>query len=239
MMERYEMTQEIGPSICDASGKLSYAEAFGLFMDIASIHAEKLGIGLTAMAQKDLFWLTVKTQVNFIKRPRMLQNVTIKTWPERPDKMRGNRSYALQCGEDTIMTGKTEWAVINTQTHKLVPLEGIYPEGLNFATPSACEDPFARIADHFEGMEPYAEYRVRSTDIDVGGHMNNTAYVRAIMGSFSNAEWKAVHIHRIDVIFRASCYEGDLLQFYCKSAEGEKDIRIARGTETVLLARIQ
>ena len=29
MMEKYEMRRQIGPSICDASGKLSHAEAFG------------------------------------------------------------------------------------------------------------------------------------------------------------------------------------------------------------------
>lgn len=113
MMEKYEMRRQIGPSICDASGKLSHAEAFGLFMDIASFHAEQIGVGLGAMAQKDLFWLTVKTQVNFIRRPRMLQNVTLETWPEQPDKMHGNRSYIMRCGEDVVLTGKTEWAVIS------------------------------------------------------------------------------------------------------------------------------
>ena len=166
-MEKYEMRRQIGPSICDASGKLSHAEAFGLFMDIASFHAEQIGVGLGAMAQKDLFWLTVKTQVNFIRRPRMLQNVTLETWPEQPDKMRGNRSYIMRCGEDTVLTGKTEWAVINTATHKLVPLEGIYPAELRFENGTAAPEPFARIADHFEGIAPYDEYRVRSTDIDV------------------------------------------------------------------------
>lgn len=55
MMEKYEMRRQIGPSICDASGKLSHAEAFGLFMDIASFHAEQIGVGLGAMAQKNLF----------------------------------------------------------------------------------------------------------------------------------------------------------------------------------------
>ena len=81
MMEKYEMRRQIGPRICDASGKLSHAEAIGLFMDIASFRAAQIGVGLGAMAQKDLFWLTVKTQVNFIRRPRMLQNVTLETWP--------------------------------------------------------------------------------------------------------------------------------------------------------------
>lgn len=169
----------------------------------------------------------------------MLQNVTLETWPEQPDKMRGNRSYIMRCGEDTVLTGKTEWAVINTATHKLVPLEGIYPVELRFENVTAAPEPFARIADHFEGIAPYAEYRVRSTDIDVGGHMNNTAYVRMIMGSLSNEERKALPIRRMDVIFRASCYEGDVLSFRRKEMEDGLDIRVSRGEETVLLVRIR
>lgn len=239
MTEKYEVTREIGPSICDAAGKLSYAEAFGLFMDIATTHAEMLGIGLGAMAKKDLFWLTVKTQVNFIRRPAMLQNVSLQTYPEKPDKMRGNRSYILGSAGEVLMTGKTEWAVINTQTHKLVPLQGIYPAELCFDNESSCMEPFARIPDHFEGIEPYAEYCVRSMDIDVGGHMNNTAYARAVMGTFSVAELKSMNINRMDIIFRSSCYEGELLEFRRKQTENGLDIRVSRGGETVLLVRIQ
>ncbi len=239
MLERYEIIREIGPSICDFEGKLSYAEAFGLFMDIASTHAEMLGIGVKAMAQKNLFWLTVKTQINFIRRPSMLQGVSLQTYPEKPDKMRGNRSYILSSKGDTLMVGKTEWAVIDTKTHKLVPLQGIYPAELCFNNESSCMEPFARIPDHFEGIEPYAEYRVRSTDIDVGGHMNNTAYARAVMGPFSVAELKSMNINRMDIIFRSSCYEGERLDFRRKQTETGLDIRVSRGEETVLLVRIQ
>ena len=226
MLEKYEVMREIGPSICDFEGKLSYAEAFGLFMDIASTHAEMLGIGVKAMAQKNLFWLTVKTQINFIRRPSMLQGVSLQTYPEKPDKMRGNRSYILSSKGNTLMTGKTEWAVIDTKTHKLVPLQGIYPAELCFDNESSC-------------MEPYAEYRVRSTDIDVGGHMNNTAYARAVMGTFSVAELKSMNINRMDIIFRSSCYEGERLDFRRKQTETGLDIRVSRGEETVLLVRIQ
>ena len=121
-----------------------------------------------------------------------------------------------------------------------MPLEGIYPAELRFENGTAAPEPFARIADHFEGIAPpYAEYRVRSTDIDVGGHMNNTAYVRMIMSSLSNEERKALPIRRMDVIFRASCYEGDVLSFRRKETEDGLDIRVSRGEETVLLVRIQ
>ena len=41
-----------------------------------------------------------------------------------------------------------------------------------------------------------------------------------------------------DLTFRAPCYEGEKLDFYKKESEGVTDLRIARGDETVLLARI-
>lgn len=168
----------------------------------------------------------------------MLQDVTLETWPEQPDKMRGNRSYIMRCGEDVVLTGKTEWAVINTATHKLVPLEEFIRRSCTLKMgqrhQSLCPD-----CDHFEGIAPYAEYQVRSTDIDVGGHMNNTAYVRMIVGSLSNEERKALTIRRMDVIFRASCYEGDVLSFRRKETEDGLDIRVSRGEETVLLVRIR
>lgn len=169
----------------------------------------------------------------------MLQGVSLQTYPEKPDKMHGNRSYILSSKGDTLMVGKTEWAVIDTKTHKLVPLQGIYPAELCFDNESSCMEPFARIPDHFEGIEPYAEYRVRSTDIDVGGHMNNTAYARAVMGTFSVAELKSMNINRMDIIFRSSCYEGERLDFRRKQTETGLDIRVSRGEETVLLVRIQ
>ncbi len=69
--------------------------------------------------------------------------------------------------------------------------------------------------------------------------MNNTAYARAVMGTFSVAELKSMNINRMDIIFRSSCYEGERLDFRRKQTETGLDIRVSRGEETVLLVRIQ
>ena len=68
--------------------------------------------------------------------------------------------------------------------------------------------------------------------------MNNAAYLRALFGAFSNAELAAMEIREIDAGFRASCFEGETLRFYKKENGGALEVRIARGEETVLLARI-
>ena len=132
MDQLFEQAQIILPSMADAGGRLSIPNTFGLFMDIASIHAGMLGSGMDDMARRGLFWLTVKTQIVFYDRPRVMERIGARTWPESPGKIRCNRSYQLLRGEEVLVAGKTEWAVMDLRTKQLAPLTGVYPPALSF-----------------------------------------------------------------------------------------------------------
>ena len=149
--------------------------------------------------------------------------------------MRGDRSYQILRGDRILIAGKTEWAVIGRASGQLAPMKEIYPAGLELNGVSAC-GAYARIPDSFDAP-PYASYRVRSTDIDVGGHMNNTAYVRALLGSLSNRELSDLHIRKMDVVFRSPCYEGELLEFQRRDTEAGTDFRASKDGTTALLVR--
>lgn len=239
MEQLFEQDQIILPSMADAGGRLGIPNTFGLFMDIASIHAGMLGSGMDDMARRGLFWLTVKTQIIFFDRPRVMERICARTWPESPGKIRCNRSYQLLRGEDVLVAGKTEWAVIDLKTKQLAPLTDVYPPALSFELPSASDLPFARIQDGGDGWQSFSEYRVRSTDIDIGGHMNNAAYVRAILGAFSTEQRKSLHIGRMDVIFRSPCFEGETLTLERREIESGLDLRFVKDSGTALLARIE
>ena len=238
MKELYEMELEITPGNADASGRLSYHDAFRLFMDMAAMHAEVLGVGLQAMQSRDLFWLTVKTKIRFERRPVIGEKVVIRTWPEAPERIRCHRSYEIRSGEDVLVAGRTEWAVMNTRTHTVVPIRGVFPDGLQFPDGSALQEGFDRVPELFE-ERPFASCKVCSTDIDVGGHMNNTAYVRALIGCFSVAELQAMDAHVIEVIYRTPCFEGDILQVQKRQTEQGLLFRFSREGKTVLLGKMQ
>lgn len=90
-----------------------------------------------------------------------------------------------------------------------------------------------------EPMEEFARYTVCSTDIDLGGHMNNAAYVRALAGAFSCDEWQKLNIRELEIAFRAPCYEGDTLVWQ-KRADGDTlSLRAALPDgKTIVLARV-
>ena len=239
MLEVYQKKLIISPSNADVTGRMSYPAAFSIFMDLAAEHAELLGLGFAAMKEKNRFWLTVKTKILFTKRPGMAETVTACTWLEPPDRIRCNRNYDIQSGDEILVAGKTEWAVMDTAGHTLVPISLVYPDDLKYEKAPAFTESFARIPDSFDSSETVEDYTVRSTDIDIGGHMNNAAYLRALFGSVSCAELAAGEIRSIDAVFRKPVYEGDVLTLQRKAADTGTLFRYTNNAETVFLAKIE
>ena len=199
------------PSVCDAQMRLSIPDLFAQFMDVATLHAEQLGVGADALFAKGLFWLTVKTKVRILRQPRMLETVTVSTRPLVPEKLRAIREYRMEQDGALLAEGKTEWAVIEIGSGKLRPMAGIFPEGLELAAEPGYPAPFARIRPDFSDAEIIGRYTVRSTDIDLGGHMNNIAYLRAVLGVLPGKELAAFPRGEIEIVFRTPCFEGNVL----------------------------
>ncbi len=238
MAEKYARELTVLPGACDSAGLLGIPDTVGLFMDIAARHAEALGCGIGALGPRGLFWLTVRTRVRFFRRPGMMEALTLETWPEPPSRLRANRDYLLRKGDEILAAGRTEWTVLDTGSGKPVAPGTVFPAGLDFARDTVWEEPFARLRD--EPLEELGRYTVRSTDIDLGGHMNNAAYVRALAGQFSCRVWQAMDLRELEIAYRASCYEGETLIWQSRREEdGSLSLRGAKEDgQTAVLARL-
>ncbi len=201
----------VEPSYCDFQRRLGYYDTFRLFMDLANKHATILGVGQNTLMDRNLFWLTVKTRVQFHRRPFMGSTVKAETWPVKPGSLRTDRCYRLSDDQGILAEGRTEWAVMDMNRGRLANVGGIFPEELVFSEDSTAFTDFPRIVACDESYETKGTYRVSSSDIDMGLHMNNTAYIRALMGCFSIEELKDMDICDFTIIFKTSAHEGDIL----------------------------
>lgn len=218
MENRFTKEIVILPSLCDSAGKLGIPDTFALFMDIASEHADALGCGIGALGKKDLFWLTVRTRVRFFRRPALMERAVLSTWPEAPGRLRAERDYRLEQEGELLAAGRTEWAVLDQRTGRLISPGKVYPAGLDFFPERVWDEPFTRMPD--EPLPEYARYAVRSVDMDLGRHMNNIAYLRSLAGTFPAAEWQGLGIRELEIAYRTSCHEGDTL-IWQRRTEGD------------------
>lgn len=205
-------------SHCDNTSKLSVPFMFNMFMDIATDHAEHLHLSAKDLGE-NMFWLATRTKVVINRRPLMCERVTLSTWPEKAVRVRANRQYAVNDDNGVAIAGKTEWAVINTESGKLQRLNDIYGEDFEYCEDVACEGSYARISDNFDSAKVFSQYTIRSTDIDVGQHMNNAAYVRALFSLFSCKELESSEVKEIDITYKNQSFEGETLTIKERVAE--------------------
>ncbi len=237
MINKLTTKNLIKPSDCDYAEILSYPDIFALFMDIATEQSRLLGYGSNILTPKGLFWVITKSKAKIFRRPGINETVFLTTWPEKPDRIRSRRNYILETNDEILVKCTTEWAVIDRNAGQLYQISNLYDPGFDFCKDSSLDDDFHRFTESFS-ENPFAEYSVRSIDIDFEGHMNNVAYGRALFGLFSRAELESIQPREIDFQFKAPCFEGDRLLWYrcpsedglsvCAKLENGKDIFFAR-----------
>lgn len=132
MENRYTQEYVVLPSVCDSSARLSIPDTFALFMDLAAIHAEILRFDTPTLMKRGLFWLTVRTRLRFHRRPEMAERVTLATWPEQLGKLRTDRDYVVEQNGERLIEGKTEWTILEMESDRLHPMEGIFPPDFTF-----------------------------------------------------------------------------------------------------------
>ena len=228
-MEAYFSRQQIiDPGMCDATGRLGCADTFRMFQDVASEHAEQMGLGGIAMQKRHAFWMTVRTRVHFYKRPRMMQEVDLSTWPMAPGRMRCDRCYRLSDGETLLAEGRTEWCVYDTQANAVRSTEGLFDPETVFSGELLLPAPYARFRHDFADADRACTHVVRASDIDVGRHMNNVAYLRMLMDSFSTAEQEKMHITEMEILFCMPCFEGEALDVLRRRTDNGYEFGVRR-----------
>lgn len=206
---------KIGASRCDSSGRLGMYETFCVFMDAACEHADMLGCGLNDMMERGLLWVAVRIMAEFTRRPAMGEDTIITTWPMPPSRTTSERDYIL---EDTsgsvICRGKTEWTVIDTEKGRIVPPSQVFPDEMSFWGGAVSLSPFSRFRYESSLFYPAGTYTASSTDCDVEGHMNNTAYIRMMCSVISTKEWRHLKADTVEAYFASQVFEGDVLSLW-------------------------
>lgn len=220
MKAYYEKELRIGASMCGADGRLGIHNTFALFQDIASEHAEALGVGFQAMTARRSFWLTARSRVRFCHRPAIMTGTSIETWPAAPGSVRCDRFYRLRAGETLLAEGRTEWCVYDTEKNAVNPVsEAGFIDGLEYREEKLLDAPWARLRHNFSDEDQVYSHTVATTDVDLGRHMNNVAYLRVLTDSFSVAELENMRVSEMEILFLMPCFEGDALRIMRRATD--------------------
>lgn len=218
----YQKRITVTPSLCDASFSLGIAQRFALLQDIAAEHAEALGVGGAAMTERGAFWLAVHTRVTFFDTADMMAPLTVTTWPVRcaGEDLRLYRLYRIESEGRVLSEGRTEWMILNTKTGRLLRARDAgFPTDMDYCDEQVCVEPFSRVSDTFTEDDVVYRRKAVFSDIDYGAHMNNVAYVRAMLDSFTAEQMRRLRVKSMEIRYHEPCREGDVFAVCRKETE--------------------
>ncbi len=237
MNNNLTIDQKIMLSHCGNGLQLSLPAAADMFMDMASLHDYTLGSGSEALKSRGMQWVAVKTQIRIYRMPSLYEDVQLKTWPKISGKLRVERNYSIKNGEELLVSGRTQWIVMD-DNKKIHPLSEATPEGFVPLDEIQFEEPFPTIHKDFSGCPLLGTHLASTSDIDFVGHMNNVAYIRALLSMFSVEELKARPVRELTINYNAYCYRGDTLYFYGRQTDTGMEIaaKLEDGTDVIMAA---
>jgi acyl-ACP thioesterase len=225
----------------DFLGRAKPSAIMGYFQDIATEHANILGIGYDEMSAQNLGWIMIRMSFKALRCPRIGDELTVQTFPERPNNFDVNRGYYIFDDKgDAIVLGSSKWCVLSIDSQRLqrcAPLFTHFEDDV-FIPNQPFDDANPKlnfVADSSGPMVKVFEQGVRLTELDRNMHMNNARYGDIMFNAFDFEYLKGHRIARLDVNFLAQLFVGDSYEVYRGYADNVAHVEAVKsGTDTVL-----
>lgn len=210
----------------DRYGKLKASSILDIFQDIASCHANELGIGFDAMIANKTIWVLSKVKFEVFKNPSLFETVHVKTWPLQPEKIIFTREYVISSANgDVIAKGTSEWVVIHSEKRRMVPPTDFFPIKEGFNEEKLFDGKIKKIPD-FEVTDEAYTLKTGFSDCDINGHVNNIRYASYVLDALNLTAESNIKLCQID--YTQEVVSGTTLYIHTKT---EDNSIIAKGED--------
>lgn len=131
-------------------------------------------------------FILTKVYMRFYKPAHAYETITVETWTGVESRgFTFFRSFCVKRGDEIIADALTNWCLIDTETHKLLPVTKFEN---NFVDEPSLEVNMPRKIKFPDGLEFINTRKIVYSDIDYNKHMNNTHYPNMLIDFLPSPE---------------------------------------------------
>lgn len=194
---------------CDAEGRMPVTLLTARLIEVATEHANALGIGYATLIRHNLAWVLSRVSIEISSMPGINEEYAVETWIESTNRLFSERCFRLTSADGHVLAdARTTWAAIDISTRRSAN-PGILGDIMFPADPPHCPVEPARRMAPLPDDAPAKPYTFGYTDLDFNRHVNTVRYVAIILG-FWTLDWHDTHeIGRLDIAFHRECHYGE------------------------------
>lgn len=204
---------EVGSYWADLSGHIYPHALLQAFQDSAWKHAEALGLGYSHLDRDSLLWVLSRLDIHITRLPEWGETMRLETWPTRTHRLFALREFCLYDDDEReLLRANSAWLVLDGQARRPVKPQPVVEARNIPVNPGNYDDPPPKVQD--VTSEPSGEYslRVRYSDIDAQGHVNNARYLEWMLNAMADDWLLRYRPREISINFVKECRIGETLK---------------------------
>lgn len=224
---------------CNAQRELAPAMLVQHIIEVATEHADALGVGFRQLANHGILWVLSRIAFEVKRFPRLGEEYSLSTWVESFNRHFSERNFEI-CGEggEVIGYARTIWVAIDINSRRPANLSSF--EFLSEAV-SSKECPIDKQSKLHPVNPPQMchPYRFQVSDIDVNRHVNSSRYVELIINQMDLDTYDRFFVSRFEIEFRHEAHYADDVEVCSVFSDDGKALisTIMRGETPLCLAR--
>lgn len=206
------------PSDCNAQQRLSLSLLVAEVIEIATDHANLLGIGFLNLTSRGVGWVLSRLSVEMRRWPKNGEKYILSTWIESYNAHFSERNFSIETETGEVYGYvRTIWTIIDLTTHRGVGTAGTcLPDDM--IAGSGCPIPKHQRNRHFE-PDNSVEYTFKYCDLDYYRHVNTVRYITILLNQFTLEEFDNNLLSRFDIAFANEAKYGQTVVIKMKDEE--------------------
>ena len=209
---RYEVPYFVPYQEVDFTGKWKMSEMFNVFSNVATSHAELLGVWKKEYINQ-YGWVLAKMHVDILSPITFEQNITIQTWPGEPSRATFPRYYAINNAQgERVVNACGIWTLLDLVKRRIAIPSRVgmdYPKEVDPEVNSVMPQ-----VSEFNDYHKVMERKVCYSDLDTNQHMNNTRYIQWAFDLLDIEKFKEGYICSLDIFYKKEAQSGTVIDLY-------------------------
>ncbi len=224
----------------NAEGRMPLTLVAERIIEVATEHANVLGIGYAALIQHNIGWVLSRMSIEMYRYPTINETYTFETWIESYNRMFSNRNFRITDGDGNVIGyARTVWVAMNFETRTLADISAFDRDSFPTDDTECPIERTPRLRTPAEAEADKSSYTFRYCDLDFNRHVNTIRYLDLILNHWSLDHYDTHVANRFDILFHRECHYGQTVDLLVSDDGDSALCAINAGDQTAIAAAIR
>lgn len=223
----------------DILGRLRPQTLFAYLLNSAWNHAKGTVYGYEELSDRNLMWVLIKMQLIIRRQPKWGDQVVIKTWGKRIERLYALRDFTVSAASgEKMISATSSWLVLDGTSGRPQRLDQ-KTDGFPWQPGREEMETNLKKVKKLQSGNRIAHFRVQFSDIDVNRHVNSSKYLQWMIDSHSQEHLEEAELKAVELSFLAEALPNDEVAVLSEGRSNSELCGVIRVSDNKELCRAQ